>query len=88
MPVLYFYLSPCNRHNYFFTIPENVVEAIRHIKKNPLLEKEIKKNAWKLISDLHSTEKRADQFIAAITAFAKEPYKEAKFVEGTYTFIR
>lgn len=77
-----------HEHNYFFTIPENVVESIRHIKKNPLLEKEIKKNAWKLISDLHSTEKRAEQFIAAITAFAKEPYKEAKFVEGTYTFIR
>jgi Glycosyl transferases group 1 len=77
-----------HEHNYFFTTPENVVESIRVIKANPLLKREIKKNAWKLISGLHTTEKRADQFITAITAFVNKPYKEAKFVEGNYTIIQ
>ena len=73
--------------NYFFSLPENVVEPIRFLKKNNAVRQKLKKNAWNLIEELHTSEKRAQQLMYALTSFAEKPYKEAKFTEGKYTII-
>jgi Glycosyl transferases group 1 len=73
--------------NYFFSLPENVGEAIRFLKKNQAVRQELKKNAWNLIEELHTSKKRAEQLLFALTSFAYKPYKEARFVEGKYTLI-
>ncbi|HUR66486.1 MAG TPA: glycosyltransferase [Chitinophagaceae bacterium] len=73
--------------NYVFSEPENVVEPIRFLKKHPAIRQALKKNAWNLVEELHSTEKRAEQLLFALSSYANKPYKEARFAEGRYTLI-
>jgi hypothetical protein len=77
-----------SEHNYQFSLPEDVVDNIRFLKKNRLIKEKLKSNAFDVIEKLHTTNKRAEQFIYALEQFAKKPYKEARFAGGNYTIFK
>lgn len=76
-----------DNENYIQTTPEEAGLHLKSILNNPGLKKQIKANGSDLIQKLHTADKRAEHFIHALKTLVARPYREARFISGTYTIV-